>query len=199
MTATLVELLKLTLFEPKRGAEAVLSMGFPRQILWAFLALATVLSVFMVQAMTIYIPTPDEVTRQALPFQSSPLLFALITWGSLVLVVFCIYYIGRAFGGQGTFDDSLLALVWLQFLLMVCQVGQFILGAVSVALSALLGVLFMPYWVWIAVSFITVLHGFKHRGNVLGGVIVSFVGLMFGMSVLLGLIMMLLGVEIPNA
>lgn len=197
MRQELARLTILTLQSPREGAEAVLAHTHARQFLWALLALATVLSVLMVQVMRFAFPQPPDTA--IMPFQSAPLLFALIMWGSLVLMVFCVYYIGRAFGGTGSFQDSLLVVIWMQFLLMVSQALQILLAIVSLGLAALLGVGFIIYWVWIFASFITVLHGFQNRGTVLGGMFAAMMGVMLGLSMLTSLIAILFGVEMPNA
>ena len=198
MREELIRLTLLTLQTPGAGAKAVLTKAYPREFLWALLGLATILSVLMVQVMRYAFPQPED-AAPLMPFQSSPVLFALIMWGSLVLMVFCVYYIGRAFGGTGSFQDSLTAVIWLQFLLMVSQVLQFLIATVSMGLAALLGIGFLVYWIWIFATFVAVLHAFENRAVVLGGMFAALMGVMMGLSLITSLIAILFGVEMPIA
>lgn len=198
MRAEFIRLLSLTLTAPKQGAAAVLQHHYSNQLLWSLLALATVVSVLMVQVMRFAFPPPEEVIA-VMPFQSSPVLFALIMWGSLVLVVFCVYHFGRAFGGKGSFHSSLTVVIWMQVLLMVSQVVQFLLALLSLSLAGLLGLAFIVYWIWIFATMVGALHQFDNRGIVLGGMLISMIGLMMGLSLLTTFIAILFGVELPNA
>ena len=198
MKEELIRLTMLTVQSPRAGAEAVLTMNYPRELLWVLLGLATILSVLMVQLMRFAFPQPEDAAA-LMPFQSSPVLFALIMWGSLVLMVFCVYYIGRAFGGTGSFQDSLTVVIWLQFLLMVSQVLQFVLAIISMGFAALLGIAFLFYWIWIFTTFVAVLHAFENRAVVLGGMFAAMMGVMVGLSLITSFIAILFGVELPNA
>lgn len=190
--------LKLTLENPSEGARAVLAYTGERELLWSTLTLVSVLSVLMVLLTHMVLPPPPD-TMLRVPFLNTPLLFALVMWGSLVILVFCVHYIGQMFGGKGAFNQSITLVIWLQVLLMVSQVAQLVVAIVSVELAAFLGLGFMLYWIWIFACFVTVLHGFENRALVLGGIALSFMGVLFGLSFIISIIALLFGVELPNA
>ena len=190
--------LRLTIENPNEGARAVLSYPTGREFLWSVLTLVSVLSVLMVLAMNIAFPPPPDTTL-TVPFLGTPLLFALVMWGTLVMLVFCVHYIGHMFGGTGRFEQSIALVVWVQFLLMVSQLVQLVVAAVSISVAAFLGLAFMLYWVWIFTCFVTVLHGFENRALVLGGMGLSLMGVLFGLSLIISMIALLFGVELPNA
>lgn len=193
----ILSLLDLTIRDPKAAAEQVLSLDLSREFLWSALVLVTVVSVLLVKLMQAVLPQSEGAL--VLPFQNSPLLFALVMWGSLVLLVFSVHYIGQMFGGSGRFNQSILVVAWLQFLLLAWQVLQFFVGFVSIVVSALLGLAFMIYWIWIMASFVAVLHRFQNRVLVLVGMVVSLFGVMTCLSLVLSIVAVILGVELPDA
>lgn len=198
MTLPIGPWLKLTLENPTEAAEQVLATTLEREYLWSLLTLASVLSVLMVLLIQMVLPAPED-SAMALPFLDSPLLFGIVMWGSLVLLVFCVHYIGQMFGGTGRFDQSIMLVIWVQFLLMVSQMAQLAVAIVSVPIAALLGLGFLLLWIWIFASFVAVLHKFDNRGLVLGGIAMSFLGVLFGLSLLITILALLFGIELPNA
>lgn len=189
--------LKLTLENPTEAAKHVLSTTLDREYLWSLLTLTSVLTVLMFLFMQMAFPAPPDAAL-TLPFLDSPLLFGLVMWGSLVLLVYCVHYIGQMFGGVGRFEQSIMLVIWVQFLLMVSQVAQLVVAIVSIPMAAFLGLGFFVFWVWIFASFVAVLHQFENRGLVLGGIAMSFLGVLFGLSLLITIVALIFGIELPN-
>ncbi len=190
-------LLILTLTDPRAGARAVAGINVSREVLWAALTAIVALSVIGARIMSYMTPVSQE-QALGLQFVASPIMFALVMWGLLVLTVFSMHYIGRAFGGQGHFDTSLKMVIWLQTILLLAQAVQILFGAVSLVAAGLLGLAFSFYSIWLFVNFVTVAHQFTNRGTVLLGVVFSLFGVVFGLSLLFALIAVLFGLEMPN-
>jgi hypothetical protein len=53
----------------------------------------------------------------------------------LVVMVFAIFWIGRSMGGSGSFEETILLVAWLQFIMVCLQVVQ----AVALVLVAAVG------------------------------------------------------------
>lgn len=191
------QLLRLTLSDPRDGARAVAKIDVSREALWSALTVIVALSVIGARIMSYMMPISQE-QALGMPIAVSPIMLALIMWGLLVLTVFCVHYIGRAFGGQGHFNTSLKLVIWLQTILLLTQGLQILLGTVSLSLAGLLGLGFSLYSIWLFVNFVAVAHGFENRGTVLLGVVLSLFGVIFGLSLLFALIALLFGVEMPN-
>jgi len=138
---------------------------------------------------------PPELTSAGIGDEMSPIALSVVFWLSLVLMSGCIFAIGRMMGGTGGFHDALLAMVWLQVVSVVLQVGQVILLLISPVLALLSGWVFIVFGMWLMVNFITVIHDFSSRMAVFMGMILSAVGLSFALRIILGI----LGVEIVNA
>ena len=160
--------LKMTVEQPTEAAQSMLAYSASREFFWAVLTLISITSVFMMQFAQRALPPPSE---QALtvPFLDAPLLLAILMWGTLVLLVFCVHYIGLMFGGTGRFEQSIMVMSWVQFLLIVSQLVQLAIAVVSVTLAAYVGLGIFVYWIWVFATFVAVLHGFKNRWQVLGG------------------------------
>lgn len=198
MIAHLLKMVQFSIQSPKEGAEMVLSAKPSREILWSMLVLVVALTVILAQVMTYIAPPPPE-AQDLMPFRSSPVMFALVMWGLLVLMVFCTHYIGQMFGGQGALDDSLMVVIWLQSILLVIQVVQIFLALLSPIVAGLFGLAFGLLSIWIFVNFVAVVHGFKNLALVLVGIVVSMFGVVFGLSILFVFIAILFGVDLPNA
>jgi hypothetical protein len=98
-----------------------------------------------------------------------------------------IHRVGRAFGGTGSFPDALLIVVWLQCLTLVLQVVQLVVNLISPALAGIIGLGGFVLFLWLMTSFIAELHGFRSRGLVFVGMVVSAfaAGLLIGVVVIL--------------
>lgn len=198
MIGQLLKMVQFSVQSPKQGAEMVLAAKPAREILWSILALVVALSVILAQLMTFLVPTPAD-AQVLMPFRPSPVLFALVMWGLLVVMVFCTHYIGTMFGGTGSFDDSLTVVIWLQTILLVIQAAQLIIALVSPAIAGFVGLVFGLLSIWILVNFVSVVHGFKNLALVFFGLIGSMIGVVFGLSLIFVFISVLFGLDLPNA
>ena len=198
MIAQLLQMVQFSVQSPKQGAQMVLDAKPAREILWLMLALVVALSVILAQLMTYMVPVPND-NGTLMPFQSSPVMFALIMWGLLVLMVFCTHYIGAMFGGTGEFDDSLTIVIWLQTILLVIQAAQLVIALVSPSISGIIGLLFGLFSIWIFINFVAVVHAFQSLTYVFIGLILSVFGVVFGLSMLFVFISILFGLDLQNA
>lgn len=189
------QMIRQTVTDPKEGAETVLALGLPRGTLWLGMGLVVVLTVIMYRAGLMIAPRTPGVTPQ-LP--DSPFMLAIMIWGLLALSAYCLYFIGRAFGGTGKFEEALSLVIWLQVVLLAFQVIQLLLMTVSPVLAVFLGAAVFLLSIWIFVNFISVLHGFRSLAMVFVGLLISGFGVMVGLSILLAILALFFGVEVPN-
>jgi hypothetical protein len=109
-------------------------------------------------------------------------------------MVFAIHWIGSSFGGIGRLEDSVAAVAWLQFLLVCLQVVQLVVGFVSPALSGLVGLAGIVFFFWLLTQFVMAVHAFESAAMVFVMIVVSLLGITFGLS----LVLTLLGVATPG-
>ncbi|MEM9434024.1 MAG: YIP1 family protein [Pseudomonadota bacterium] len=195
MLAPVLNLMKLSILNPKEGSSTILSFSPGRDVLWSLLLLTAVVSGILSTISAWLLPPPTDISTQVL---LSPLLFTAILTGVMLLTVICTHYIGRGFGGTGQFNESLLIVTWLQLILIAVQVLQIALMLFSPGLAQLLGMVSVALFIWLYVNFVATLHGFSSIPFVLVGMIVSMIAVAFGLSLALGLVAALLGLELPG-
>ena len=195
LTDRLIALARLTLEDPGAAARALLSEGVPIPARSAGLLLVAVVSALLASVQIRLDPQPmDPISAFML---ASPFRAAVVQWAFLALSVLLIHRVGRAFGGRGSFANSLLIVVWLQVLMLVVQALQLVTGILIPPLAGLIGLGGFALFLWLMTCFIAELHGFASRGKVfLGMVLTAFAaGLVLGV-----LVMLLVGPEalMPN-
>jgi hypothetical protein len=177
----LAQLVADSIRTPKEGAAEVLRVAPDRSALWTAFALMVVGSLFLGELVALIIAPPEAgpLTNQ------SSLVLGLMQGAFLFLTVHAITYIGRLCGGTGEFDGALALVTWLQFIFLIIQVAQLVLLIFAPVLAALVSLLAIGLFFWLLVHFITVLHGFESTGMVLVMTIVSFVSIVFALSIVL--------------
>lgn len=189
MTLTLNSILAMvwrTVKNPREGAAEVLSLGIPREALWTVLALVVVLSILLAQVMSLLVLSGGGAI--AGPISIGPLATGFIQILLLILMVFAIYWIGKAVGGTGSFEEALLLVSWLQFIMVCLQAVQTVFVLILPPMATLIGVLGLALFLWLLTNFIAVLHNFRSLPMVFMMIILSAFGIAFGLSIILALI-----------
>lgn len=186
---TLTEIRSLvpeTIRDPQGIARHLIALRIPRQAIWLGLALMSVLPVLM-QRLSLVLVNEAELTQLGLVLAHP--LWGTLTQAAIILVtVGMIILVGRMFGGRGRFDDALLLLVWLEFILALLLIPQFVAFLVyplaGVAIFVVSSILFL----WLLTQFICALHGFTRPWLVFLGMVVSFFSLMLALGILLAIL-----------
>jgi hypothetical protein len=192
MTLSLNVLLQMvlrTIRNAREGAEEVLSLGVPREALWTALTLVVVLSILLAQVTSILIT--GTASMGGLPI--GPAAAGLIQLFLMVVMTFAIFWIGRAMGGTGSFEEAILLVTWLQFIMVCLQVVQTVALFFVPPLAGLVGLFGLVLFLWLLTNFVAVLHGFTSLVQVFIMIILSAFGIAFGLS----LILTLIGVAVP--
>jgi hypothetical protein len=121
---------------------------------------------------------------------SSPITSFVIQFMVIVLSAIAIQTGGRIFGGKGTLADSLLALTWLEFVLLLVQFAQVAAFLLFPAMGGLIFITAVVLMFYLLVNFIMEVHGFTNALAVVAGVIVGF----FAVAILLLILLSLLGI-----
>jgi hypothetical protein len=192
---SLLKLLELCARRPRAAMEAVMEMRLSAPVAWQAFALVLVIELIFAQILGLLlgpVEVPDNALGPALAL--NPILLGAIQGALLVLMVFAIHWVGRAFGGTGRMEDAVLLMALLQFALVVLQAVEIVLVAIVPALAA--GILLFNIFAffYLLTSFITTLHGFNRPPMVFLGILLTMIGAIFGLSILLAII----GVTIPG-
>ncbi|GAA6178723.1 hypothetical protein NBRC116594_01610 [Shimia sp. NS0008-38b] len=185
MRAQLSALLWLTIRDPAEAALVLLGIPVSRNVGWQNLALGVVLNTLAGIVMLAVFPLPAEMQA---PFLNKPLLYALVFGSVFVILVFSLFWGGRAIGGRGRFEDVLLAIGWLLHVRFVVQVASLLLmlAMPGFALIFVLGV--GLYSIWVSLNFINVVHGFNSLMKAVLLSVITMVGMFAGMILLLSLV-----------
>jgi len=189
---TLVPMAVETVKDPRSVAQRLMALDLGRDVLWQSLALVVVLSILLAEFGALFLGgAPDAAQGSAF---ISPLRMGLIQLSLLVMMVFAIFWVGRAVGGTGRFKDGLAMVVWLQFCMVCLQVVQTAALLLLPPLAWAIGVFGLVMFLWLLTHFIAVVHGFESMAKTFLMIVVSSFGFAFGLSLILAMI----GVSIPG-
>jgi hypothetical protein len=178
-----------TIRNPREGASEVLSLGIPREALWPGLALVVVLSILLAQVTSLVMT--GSAGMEEMPV--GPAATGFIQLLLLVVMVFAIFWIGRAMGGSGSFEEAILLVTWLQFIMVCLQVVQAFALVFVAPLAGLIGIAGIVLFLWLLTNFIAVLHNFSSLFMVFLMILVAGFGIAFGLAI----IMTLIGITVP--
>lgn len=173
--------------DPQESATKLMSTAPPREALWTALALVAVLSTLLSQ-FGFMLSGGSEAAMGVL--DSGPLIMAFIGAFFIVLTVFLVFWIGRACGGTGSFEETLLLIVWLQVIFVAVQIAQMVLALVAPFMTLMVVVASVGLFFYLLTHFIVALHGFRSAGMVFAGIVISAFGVLF----VVGLVMAMLGI-----
>lgn len=179
---SLADMVVLTLRRPAEAVERIRALDLPMPSRWMALVLAVSLSTLL--AGVARLAFPGEPGDPISDLMSSPLTLATLQFGALVVSAIAITVIGRAFGGQGQFDDALLLLAWVELILVGMQAAQLVLMLVMPASGVLMSLIAFALSIYLIIAVTKALHGFHSTAKVALG----FIGGVFLVGSLLSLI-----------
>ena len=175
--------------EPRKVARDVFAFPAARNTLWTLLALILVAMTFLSVISSMLCPVD---AAQAGALFADPIMTGIAQASSAVLMTFGIFWIGRAAGGTGSFDQALLTVIWIHFVLFILQIGVLALAVFAPGLSVLLMVMSIVMMFWLLSHFVAEMHGFRSAGVVFVGILMVLVV----MTVVLSLLLAILGVGV---
>ncbi|MEC9198023.1 MAG: YIP1 family protein [Pseudomonadota bacterium] len=187
MTMTLPAIWQMvlrTLQDPLAMGQELIALRLSRATVWMAMTLVCVLSVLMFFVSEAVIPTAGGVMAPLI----TPMSMAVMVVGNLVMMIFAVFWTGRALEGNGRLEDIVLLMSWVQFMLLVAQVPQTVLALFSATLSSLLALGAVLYALWLIVKFTQAAHGFDSVGKAVLTVVLAIVGIMVGLAIVLSLI-----------
>ena len=180
-------LAQLTLQDPRQATRMLIAEGVPIRARSAGLLLVAVVSALLASLQVG--ASPQQLDPFSAFMLASPFRTALFQWLFLALSVVLIHRVGRAFGGKGSFPDALLVVVWLQLLTLAIQVLQLAATLVAPPLAGIIGLGGFVLFLWLMTAFIAELHGFRSRGRVFLGLVLTGLGTGFVLGIAIVLIL----------
>ncbi|MFN3846985.1 MAG: Yip1 family protein [Paracoccaceae bacterium] len=181
--ATLLSMVRFTVQNPRQGARMVMQANLPVTARWVAFLLTAVASALL--AHLAFALMPLEVRQAMEGAMSSPFTSATMQGVLMLVSVFAIHYIGRWRKGTGRFEDALILMVWLQFILLILQVVQIIVQLLMPPAAVLVGYVSVGIFLWLLSNFIAELHGFSSVLKTFLGVILTLIAMGFVLATLL--------------
>ena len=181
--STLLAFARFTLQNPREGARMVMRANVPVAARWVALALMAIISALL--AHLSFALMPAQVRTAMDGAMSSPMTSAVMQGGLMLGAVVAIHWVGRWRGGTGAFEDALILMVWLQFILLILQVIQIATQLLLPPASVLIGYLSVGIFLWLISNFVAELHGFSSVWMTLLGVILTLFAVGFLLALFL--------------
>ncbi|TGD45141.1 YIP1 family protein [Pseudotabrizicola sediminis] len=181
--SSLLSLARFTVQNPREGARMVMGANLPMAARWVALALMAVTSAIL--AHLAFALMPAEARSAMDGAMSSPLTSAVMQGGLMLIAVFVMHAVGRWRGGTGRFEDALILMIWLQFILLILQVVQIVTQVLLPPASVLVGYVSVGIFLWLLSNFVAELHGFSSVLMTFLGVLVTLLVIGFALALLL--------------
>lgn len=178
------QLTATTLRNPALAARQLMALNLPRNHLWAALVLMAALQALTFGISDLLIPTTAPIP---IVFES-PLVFFAMAVVALVLTVFSLQFAGRMLGGEGTLEDILVVIVWMQVLRVAVQVLALVLTLTLPGLALLLVFVATVLGLYILLHFVNEAHRLHSLGRSAGVLVSALIFMVLGLSLFLSLI-----------
>ncbi len=146
-------------------------------------ALATLLTALMQSFLG---PVADTAVQDLF---SHPFLLALSQFAVMVMGGFLMWRVGKAFGGQGTFAQSLSLVAWLEVVLILLQLAEVLVLLILPVLALPIGLASLFAFFYLLTHFTAALNGFtsltKTFFAILGTAIVVLLAVSFALIFIL--------------
>ncbi len=178
----LVDLTRQSLRDPQGAARRLIALDPPMEARWLALLLVSVLAVLETRLALLGMSADDY--GGVFGIVANPWLGVPAQALSLLTIAVAIAWMGRLFGGRGTFPDALLLVAWLEFLLTLAQAVQMVVMIALPPLGALVALGVMGAFLWLMAQFIATLHGFRSLLKVFLGMGVGFASIVVFLALL---------------
>lgn len=173
--------------QPREVASVLMALKLPSEARWTALCLVMVLSALLsllVEALMNAVSRGAGISSVMEIVVMTALQGGLILYGAAAMTFF-----GRRAGGQGRFADAMVLVTWIEFILILGQLAQFVLMLVLPSLTMIGAAALVALLFYLLTQFTAALHGFTNLVMVALAVIAVF----FGTAMFAGVIFVSLG------
>jgi len=174
-----------SLLLPADVARRIVTLDLSRAVLWQALLLVTIAGV-LVSALTqgpiLNLPL-GTATVEVAPFS-----YAMILGGSLVMLVFALYFTGQMLGGTAQFTAVLTLVIWLEAIAVLIRLMQGVILLVLPQLGGVVALAGLVVLLWCLLNFVAVMHGFDSLWRAALTLLLAVIGITLGLTVILTMI-----------
>lgn len=166
MEQALISIAREAYRDPREAAVRLLSLGLPGAAVWPAFGVIILVSVLVGGI-------GDTIAPPAAGQPVSYFLLCVLLGVIFLAFAVGVWKIGEAFGGKGSFEETMIVGIFFQAVLLPLQAVHLALAIVVPGVAGLFGILLLFYGVWVNVNFIDALHGFASFGKSLGVLILA--------------------------
>ena len=190
----MIELMRMTLRDPLGGFRVLKAKPWQPGDRWALIFATAACSAILSWLSGLVLPAPPGDAGLLAMLTGSPISMASIQVASAAFGAYMLAEVGRIFGGTGRFADALLAIGWIEAVMVALQSLQLVLTVVLPPLGALVGIATLLLAAYLMVALTMAVHGFRNPLLVVMGIL----GTVMLTSFLLSLLAATLGI-LPGA
>lgn len=179
----MIQLARMTIRDPLRawGELRALPLTLPDR--WALIVVTASLAAILSWLGAQLLPASVE-DSLLMALSRAPLTMAGVQVASAAFGAFLLSEVGRIFGGKGRFADALLAVGWVEAIMIGLQALQLFATVILPPVGALIGIATLVLAAYLLVAMTMAVHGFRNPLLVVLGIIGTVLVASFLMSIL---------------
>jgi len=180
----MIELMRMTVRDPLAGFRVLKAKPWQTGDRWALIFATAACSAILSWLSAALLPAPGA-EAGVLGFLSiSPISMASVQVASAAFGAYLLAEVGRIFGGTGRFADALLAVGWVEAIMVALQTLQLAVTLILPPLGALLGIAALMLAAYLMVALTMAVHGFRNPLLVVLGILGTVMLTSFLLSIL---------------
>lgn len=180
----MIQLMRLTIRDPMRSWAVLRAMPLTLADRWSLVLTTAALAAILSWLGAMLLPASVESSGLLAALSRAPLTMAGVQVASAALGAFLLSEVGRLFGGTGRFPDALLAVGWVEAIMILLQAVQLMATVVLPPLGALIGVGTLVLAAYLIVAMTMAVHGFRNPLLVVLGIVGTVLVASFLMSII---------------
>lgn len=190
----MIQLMRLTILDPIRAWTILRTMPLMVADRWSLVVATAALTAILSWLGAMMLPASVEGSGLLGALSRVPFSMAGVQVASAALGAFLLSEVGRLFGGSGRFADALLAVGWVEAIMILLQAVQLAATLVLPAIGAMIGIATLVLAAYLIVAMTMAVHGFRNPLLVVLGIVGTVLVASFLMSVVAATLGLLPGV-----
>jgi hypothetical protein len=191
----MIELMRMTLRNPQAGWQTLQALPWAPGDRWALVVATAALSAVLSWLGALLLPPVSEEAGVLAVLSASPISMASVQVVSAAFGAYLLAEVGRIFGGTGRFMDALLAVGWIEAIMVALQTVQIVATVLLPPLGALLGIATLLLAAYLMVALTMAVHGFRNPLLVVMGILGTVMLTSFLLSILAATLGLLPGAQ----
>ncbi|MBB1490340.1 MULTISPECIES: YIP1 family protein [unclassified Paracoccus (in: a-proteobacteria)] len=180
----MIELMRLTVRDPQTGFRMLQARPWGPGDRWALVFATAAASAVLSWMGAALMSGPEGGAGVLGMLTASPISMASVQVVSAAFGAYLLAEVGRIFGGTGKFADALLAVGWIEAIMVALQTIQLAVTLILPPLGALVGIATLLLAAYLMVALTMAVHGFRNALMVVMGILGTIMLTSFLLSIL---------------